>query len=300
MTESKKKYEMALEMNQDTQELIAIKQEVFMGVCLDLYKDSKNNVFMTRNQIGEALGYASKGTAIKNIHQRNKERLDQFSRVAQIELPFGGRQEVTVYNEKGIYDIARFSKQKVANDFFDFVYDMISGLRKGELTIQGNVQPMASYMIEDPIQRAERWIEEQKEKLALEQENQKLVPLATYTTDVLKSENTINSTTIGKEYGISAQKLNALLKELGVHYKRGSIWHLYAKYHDQDYKRTETYLNNGKTYESNSWTQKGRKFIVDSLKELGILTLKQGGKDSPKRVNHILKFGLEDYKENYK
>ena len=39
---------------------------------------------------------------------------------------------------------------------------------------------VASYQIEDPIKRAERWIEEQKEKKALEAKNQEMQPKAQY------------------------------------------------------------------------------------------------------------------------
>lgn len=281
--------------------LVLAKKDMFGENEINIYRNENNEVFMTAKQLGEVLEYKHPQRSINKFFEKNTYlEKPMFSVRTELVATDGKTYNTRLLTEDGIYEVTMLSKQPKAQEFRFFIRELLKGLRKGELTIQGNVQPMASYMIEDPIQRAERWIEEQKEKLALEQENQKLVPLATYTTDVLKSENTINSTTIGKEYGISAQKLNALLKEMGVHYKRGSIWHLYAKYHDQDYKRTETYLNNGKTYESNSWTQKGRKFIVDSLKDLDILTLKQGGKDSPKRVNHILKFGLEDYKENYK
>lgn len=39
---------------------------------------------------------------------------------------------------------------------------------------------LASYQIEDPIKRAERWIEEQKEKKALEEKNKEMQPKAHY------------------------------------------------------------------------------------------------------------------------
>ena len=39
--------------------------------------------------------------SIGKIHKRNKERLDKFSRVVQLEPPSGGKQMTTVYSFKG-------------------------------------------------------------------------------------------------------------------------------------------------------------------------------------------------------
>lgn len=52
-------------------------------------------------------------------------------------------------------------------------------------------QAQDSYLIEDPIKRAERWIEEQKEKQRIEEENKILAPKADYTDRVLQAEGLI-------------------------------------------------------------------------------------------------------------
>lgn len=58
---------------------------------------------------------------------------------------------------------------------------------------------VASYQIEDPIKRAERWIEEQKEKKALEAKNLEMLPMAQYTNDLfeIKDFKSINSSHAG-------------------------------------------------------------------------------------------------------
>lgn len=40
-----------------------------------------------------------------------------------------------VYSAKGIYELCRWSKQPKANDFYDFVYDILEGLRLGYLKL---------------------------------------------------------------------------------------------------------------------------------------------------------------------
>lgn len=142
-----------------------------------------------------------------------------------------------------------------------------------------------SYLIADPIERAKRWIEEQEEKkqLALEvkvqeQQIKELQPKATYYDLVLQSTNAIPISVIAKDYGMGAPTLNNKLHELGVQYKQGNIWLLYTKYQDKGYTQTKTHTvqkHDGTpdakphTY----WTQKGRLFIYDLLKQNGILPM---------------------------
>ncbi|WZX99693.1 hypothetical protein NSQ26_13810 [Bacillus sp. FSL W7-1360] len=67
-----------------------VESALFNGVACNFYTNEENDLFMTRDQIGKALEHTNPREAIKNIHRRNSERLDQFSRGAQIEAPSGG------------------------------------------------------------------------------------------------------------------------------------------------------------------------------------------------------------------
>jgi len=114
--------------------LALVKSESFGSVQCDFYKNG-NEFWMTRRQIGDALEYSDPQKSIKDIHSRHKDRLDMFSRGAQIALPSGGRQTVTLYSAKGIYEICRWSQQPKADSFYDWVYEMLEGLRTGKLTL---------------------------------------------------------------------------------------------------------------------------------------------------------------------
>ena len=133
-----------------------------------------------------------------------------------------------------------------------------------------------SYMIDDKIARAERWIIEEKQRQALCEKVQELKPKAEYYDDVLASDGLLTSTQIAKEFGMTGRKLNELLNKLGVQYKQGKIWVLYAKYDDEGYTKYVTHLvqrAGSVTYTSvtcSKWTQKGRKFLHDILAENGI------------------------------
>lgn len=137
-----------------------------------------------------------------------------------------------------------------------------------------------SYMIEDPIKRAEKWIEEQKERQNLLNENKQLnealkeaQPKVDYTDLVLQSKNAIPITVIAKDYGMSARKMNTLLKELEIQYCVSGTWLLYAKHQGKGYTKTVTIpYNDGKNSAVHmKWTQKGRLFLYYELKNIGVL-----------------------------
>ena len=123
-----------------------------------------------------------------------------------------------------------------------------------------------SYLIEDPIKRAERWIEEQKEKQRIEEENKILAPKAEYTDNVLQAEGLITTTAIAKDFGMSARKLNGILNKEGIQYKQGGQWFLYSQYQDKGFMQSST---DREGHISSKWTQAGRKFVIEFLLDLG-------------------------------
>lgn len=128
-----------------------------------------------------------------------------------------------------------------------------------------------SYMIDDPVERAKRWIEEEQQREKLTVENEMLKPKASYYDLVLRSKSLLSVTEIAKDYGMGAKKFNNLLHELGVQYRLGKVWHLYAKHQDKGYTHSATFVideENSKI--TTKWTQAGRLFLYETLKENGI------------------------------
>ena len=125
-----------------------VKTKNLNGIMLDCYikpeQTDKGAFWATRTQIGQLLGYAEPSTAIKNIHMRNKERLDKFSRVAQIELPSGGAQDVTIYNFMGLLEICRYSQQDTANQVIDTLWAIADEIRRtGSYSTKKRLPPRA-------------------------------------------------------------------------------------------------------------------------------------------------------------
>ncbi|MBP1905684.1 anti-repressor protein [Paenibacillus turicensis] len=126
------------------------------------------------------------------------------------------------------------------------------------------------------IKRAHEFLQRKVESLTTEnlvllQQNNELQPKATYYDMVLQNKSLLSVSKIAKDYGMSAVSLNRKLNELGVQYKQGSIWLLYAKYQDKGYTQTSTHvIDADKSNITTKWTQKGRLFLYDLLKQHGI------------------------------
>ncbi|PWT35687.1 Rha family transcriptional regulator [Limosilactobacillus reuteri] len=131
---------------------------------------------------------------------------------------------------------------------------------------QASLKKPDSYTIDDPVKRAERWIEERKAYEAL-------VPKGQYFDSQMRNPGTMTVTEIAKDYGMTATKLNRLLHEFGVQFKQGKHWVLYHKYDGKGYTQYEpfAYNDNKGVHNNLKWTQRGRKFIYDTLKGHGIL-----------------------------
>lgn len=113
-------------------------------------------------------------------------------------------------------------------------------------------------------------------------EQQKIIdelePKASYYDLILQCRDLISTTVIAKDYGMSAKKFNLLLHNLGIQFKQGNMWVLYAKYQGCGYLKTKTHnypdtegIQHSK--EHSYWTQKGRLFVYDFLKQKGIFPL---------------------------
>lgn len=109
------------------------------------------------------------------------------------------------------------------------------------------------------------------------QQISEMKPKVSYYDVVLQCSDLMPITLIAKDYGMSGQALNKKLHELGIQYKQSKTWILYQKYAEQGYTQTKTttYEAHGETHTAvhTNWTQKGRLFIYDTLKDDGILPL---------------------------
>lgn len=107
---------------------------------------------------------------------------------------------------------------------------------------------------------------------------EEMQPKATYYDLVLQCKDLVSTTVVAKDYGMSAAKFNNLLHENGIQFKQGGVWVLYREYDHFGYTSTKTHNYSDSVGVQHSkphmyWTQKGRLFLYDFLKKIGIVPM---------------------------
>ena len=218
-------------------------------------------------QVAEILGYSNPRDAVeRHTKKRGVVKHDVIDKL-------GRKQNKKFIDEGNLYRLITRSKLPQADEFEEWVFeDVLPSIRKHGLYATDNV-------IEQTIQNPDYIIhvltefkKEREGRLVAEQQVHELKPKATYYDLVLQNKSLLSVSKIAKDYGMSARSLNKLLHSLGVQYKQGDIWLLYAKYQDKGYTHTSTYaLDEEHSKVTTKWTQKGRLFIYELLKEHDIL-----------------------------
>lgn len=213
------------------------------------------------------------------------DRLDEDER-NQIPVidSLGRKQNTYVINESGLYNVILRSDKPQAKPFRKWVTsEVLPTIRKHGAYMTEQTIEKALFNPDFLIKLATQLKNEQARSKRLEttvavQEQQiaELKPRADYTDKILHNKGLVTITQIAKDYGMSGNKLNEMLHELGVQYKQSSQWLLYAKYQDKGYTHSETVnitRSDGRPdiKMNTKWTQKGRLFLYNLLKANGIL-----------------------------
>lgn len=199
--------------------------------------------------------------------------------------PTGISKEVEMYfvTEPDLYRVIFQSRKSSARKFQDWVFEeVLPTLRKeGSYSMTQSKQSLASYQIEDPIERAKRWIEEQMHTRALEAQTEQqaqtigiqqkeltvAAPKVKYYDDTLASTDCLTTTQVADDLGISARALNQQLSNAGIQYFQSGSWHLKGKYREWNLASTRTYnyiKGDGSTGTKVNlvWNQRGKRFIL--------------------------------------
>lgn len=185
------------------------------------------------------------------------------------------------------YDATRKGCNMIANKMTGekgvlFTAAYVTKFEEMEKQITYSSKSIPSYMIDNPRDRAMRWVEEYDEMkmienkaIMLEQKASEYQHKASYVDLILKSKSTVTTTQIAKDYGLSAKELNAILHEEKIQFKQNKQWLLYSKYQDKGYTNSfsiEIEHKNGEIEVKmfTRWSQSGRLFIHEILKRRSI------------------------------
>lgn len=246
-----------------------------LGHKFTVYGTAENPLFLAK-EVAEVLNYSeSNSSKLTNL-------VESDEKVRNIITTPGGNQEVWLLTEDGLYEVLFQSRKPIAKEFKKGVKEILKTIRKtgGYLATKQDDTPeeiMARALTiaqatlakrEERLKQLEAQTEQQQATIDLQdKEIKEAAPKVSYYDNHLLSVNAMTTTQIPKEIGMSAEKLNNKLKELGIQFKQSGQWLLKSPYDKWGMHETRTNIftserGNTHTNTYTVWTQKGRRFII--------------------------------------
>lgn len=223
------------------------------------------------------------GLSAKGVNQRlNKEVISNYP----LETA-GGIQQALFVNEDGLYDVILDSRKPEAKMFRKWVTsDVLPTIRKTGGYITATTEMSDAEILAKAVLVAQTTIANRETRIKqLESENaeqktliQQMQKGNDYLNVILQSKGTLAITQIAADYGMSAVKFNKKLNEMRIQHKVNGQWILYSNLMGKGYVHSRTISfthSDGRpdTRLCSEWSQRGRMFLYDALKEIGILPL---------------------------
>lgn len=223
--------------------------------------------FFVGKDVADVLGYERTDNAIR-------KHVDEEDKLTHQIGASGQNRNMTIINESGLYSLILKSKLPNAKKFKRWVTsEVLPSIRKhGAYATPETIENIIANP-ENGIKLLTALQESQTRALAAEQKVNELQPKANYFDTIMKNKSITAISFIAKNYGMSAQKMNSLLHELGIQYKQGNSWLLYAKHQREGYTHIEYVPVQGSDNLKPimKWTQKGHLFIYNELKKKDIV-----------------------------
>lgn len=196
-------------------------------------------------------------------------------------------QEMVYVNEQNLYKVIMRSDKPQAEPFQDWVCgEVLPSIRKTGGYITTTPEMSDAEILAKAVLVAQTTIANRETRIKqLESENEEQKTLIQqmqkgndYLNVILQSKGTLAITQIAADYGMTAVKFNKKLNEMRIQHKVNGQWILYSNLMGKGYVHSKTitfYHSDGRpdTRLCSEWTQRGRMFLYDALKEIGILPL---------------------------
>ncbi len=243
-----------------------------------------NEPYFVANDLCNALGYEKPRNAVaQHVDEDDALKQGVSTPIVSHGVNTGKTKKINmiVVNESGMYSLIFGSKLPQAKEFKRWVTsEVLPAIRKHGAYLTA---PTLEELLLNPdtiYKLASKLKEEQEEKLYYQGQAElsaerikEIEPKAEFFDQLMQSESLLLTDQIAKELGMTAVRLNRKLEELGVQFKRGLQWVLTAKYANNGYTKTKTYIYTKRdgTMESTVrtvWTERGRLFIHQLVKDV--------------------------------
>lgn len=195
---------------------------------------------------------------------------DWVLKLRPIEDAMGRLRDTNFVTEEGLYGVIFSSNKEEAKSFKRWIAgDVIPSIRKtGMYSLNGQSQT-PSYMIEDPILRAKRWIEEKEYEMELERKNKIMAPKAEYFDDLVERSLLTNFRDTAKELHVKQNFFINYLIDNGYIYRdqRGKLKPI-AEHVDSGLFEIKEYSNDKHSGVQTLITPKGRKMFNMLIKRV--------------------------------
>ena len=247
-----------------------IKQKEVLGRDFRIYGDYENPLFMAKD-VAEMISHSNARMMLQAIDDNEKVKA-----IYPVNNPYGGYQEEEQWflTEDGLYEVLMQSRKPIAKEFKRHVKIILKDIRRHGLYAADELLNNPDFLLKAALS-----LKEARDKVkSLENEVEELKPKSLYCDMILDCKDLVSTTQIAKDYGRSAQWLNKYLNKIGIQYKRSNMWVLYDEYAKQGLASSKTHLvtdgdGNEHARVHTYWTQAGRLYIYQRLKEDGVLPL---------------------------
>lgn len=228
--------------------------------------------YFVGKDIADILGYSNTSKAIR-------DHVDKEDKLTERIVISGQNREVIAINESGMYSLVLSSKLPNAKKFKRWVTnEVLPSIRKHGAYMTDEKIEEALLNPDTIISLATQLKNEREGRLIAEQQVKEFQPKVSNYDKVLSNDALMTISLIAKDYGMSGAGMNKLLHELGVQYRQGGTWLLYAKYQRTGWTHSETKMvprkdGTEKAVLNTKWTQKGRLGLYELLKDNGYLPL---------------------------
>ena len=224
----------------------------------------EGETYFVGKDVASALGYKKPENAIAT-------HIDEEDKTSTLIQGSGSnyKSQVIVINESGLYSLILSSKLDSARRFKRWVTsEVLPAIRKnGRYELESKAKE---------LQQQNRLLE--SKNTLLEEITAQQKPLTDYARIILSSTQTVTITQIAQDYGMGPVRMNQLLFRLHIQHKVGGQWILYIPYLNKGYVQSfSSYFVNPdgevQVKVHTRWTQSGRLFLYQELKNAGYLPM---------------------------